>query len=570
MPDSIDARSIAQELAERLVAAGKLNAVGLERAQRLHRESGERVEVVLTNLGLVSERDLAEALASLLGLPLTLPSEFPAAPVLEGRFNRRFLKQSRVIPLEDRPDALAVAIADPLDEFVIEALAFAAEKPIARCVAYPADIDAAYERLYGEGKTEIGEILDSTSERPDETVSDDVDRLKDLASEAPVIRLVNLLITRAVESRASDIHIEPMDGQLRVRYRIDGVLHEVESPPTRLQSAIISRVKIMAKLNIAERRLAQDGRIRLAVRGKDIDFRVSTTPTIHGESVVLRILDRSGLELDFKSLGFEEDLQRIFVDILSRPHGILLVTGPTGSGKTTTLYTSLLTLNTADKKVLTIEDPVEYQLKGVNQLQVKPQIGLTFPTALRSFLRQDPDIMMIGEIRDLETAQIAVQAALTGHLILSTLHTNDAPSAITRLLDMGVEDYLLTSTINGVVGQRLVRTLCGHCKEPVEALPALIERMQLDKLTDRRPIMLHRPVGCAHCNGTGFWGRSAILEVLVMSDAIRQLVLQQAEAGRLRAQASKEGMQSMHLHGMRKALAGVTTVEEVLRVTGDF
>jgi general secretion pathway protein E len=570
VPDSLDARPLAQLLGERLIAAGRLNATGLERAQRLHRESGERLETVLTNLGLVSERDLAETLASLLDLPLKSAKEFPETAVLEGRFNRRFLKQSRVIPIEDRPDALIVAMADPLDEFAVEALAFTVEKPVLRCVAYPADIDAAFERLYGDGKSEIGQILEATGERADETVSDDVDRLKDLASEAPVIRLVNLLITRAVETRASDIHIEPMDGQLRVRYRIDGVLHEVESPPPRLQAAMISRVKIMAKLNIAERRLAQDGRIRLAVRGKDIDFRVSTTPTIHGESVVLRILDRSGLELDFKSLGFEENLLRAFGDILNRPHGILLVTGPTGSGKTTTLYTSLLTLNTSDKKILTIEDPVEYQLKGVNQLQVKPQIGLTFPTALRSFLRQDPDIMMIGEIRDLETAQIAVQAALTGHLILSTLHTNDAPSAVTRLLDMGVEDYLLTSTINGVVGQRLVRTLCRHCKEPIEALPGVVERMQLERLTDQRPIILHRAVGCPHCNGTGFWGRSAILELLVMSDPIRQLILQETEAGRLRAQAVEEGMETMYIHGMRKALAGLTTVEEVLRVTTEI
>jgi len=570
VPDSLEELPVARQLGERLIAAGKLTAVALDRAQRLQQESGERLEAVLTNLGLVSERDLAETLAALLDLPLTSAKDFPAAPVLEGRFNRRFLKQARVIPLEDRPDSLVVAMADPLDEFIAQALRFAAEKPVSRCVAYPADVDAAFERLYGEGKSEIGQIFEATNGRPDETVSDDVDRLKDLASEAPVIRLVNLLITRAVETRASDIHIEPMDGQLRVRYRVDGVLHEVESPPPRLQAAIISRVKIMAKLNIAERRLAQDGRIRLAVRGKDIDFRVSTTPTIHGESVVLRILDRSGLELDFKSLGFEEDVLRTFTEILNRPHGILLVTGPTGSGKTTTLYTSLLTLNTSDKKILTIEDPVEYQLKGVNQLQVKPQIGLTFPSALRSFLRQDPDIMMIGEIRDLETAQIAVQAALTGHLILSTLHTNDAPSAITRLLDMGVEDYLLTSTINGVVGQRLVRTLCRHCKAPFEALPEVVHRLQLDTLTEERPIVLHRAVGCAHCNATGFWGRSAILEVLVMSDAVRQLILQHAEARRLRARAMEEGMRTMHLHGMRKALAGLTTVEEVLRVTTDF
>ncbi|HUD53461.1 type II secretion system ATPase GspE, partial [Parvibaculum sp.] len=397
--------------------------------------------------------------------------------------------------------------------------------------------------------------------------SDDVERLKDIASEAPVIRLVNLLITRAVEARASDIHIEPMDGELRVRYRVDGVLQEVESPPQRLSSAVISRIKIMAKLNIAERRLAQDGRIRLAVRGKDIDFRVSTTPTIHGESVVLRILDRGSLKLDFAALGFDDEILGAFRDVLDRPHGILLVTGPTGSGKTTTLYTSLLELNTPDKKILTIEDPVEYQLKGINQVQVKPQIGLTFATALRSFLRQDPDIMMIGEIRDLETAEIAVQAALTGHLILSTLHTNDAASAVTRLLDMGVEDYLLTSTINGIAAQRLVRRLCPHCRQPYEALPEMLERLGLGAFAAGRTVTLYRATGCAHCSHTGYLGRSSVLEVLAMTDRLRQLVLAHAESGLLRKAAIEDGMQTMHFHGLKKVLAGETTVEEVLRVT---
>ena len=417
------------------------------------------------------------------------------------------------------------------------------------------------------GSRKSARLSTESGGRPDESVAEDVERLRDIASEAPVIRLVNLLITRAVEARASDIHIEPMDDALRVRYRIDGVLHETEAPPPRLSSAIISRVKIMAKLNIAERRLAQDGRIRLAVRGKDIDFRISTTPTMHGESVVMRILDRGTLALDFAALGFDAENLQVFLDALNRPNGILLVTGPTGSGKTTTLYTSLLTLNTPEKKILTIEDPIEYQLRGINQVQVKPQIGLTFASALRSFLRQDPDIMMIGEIRDLKTAQIAVQAALTGHLILSTLHTNDAASAVTRLLDMGIDDYLLTSTINALVGQRLVRTLCQSCRAPYEALPELAERLQLHLLTNDRSIVLYRSIGCAHCNNTGFHGRTSILEVLVMSDPIRQLVLQHGEARLIQRTAVEQGMRTMYMDGMRKALAGVTTPEEVLRAT---
>jgi general secretion pathway protein E len=550
-----------------LIATNRITPVSLERASRLSQENTERLGIILTRLGLVSERELTEAFVDFLKLPLASTRDFPDAPILEERLARKFLKEARIIPLAEHAEELVVAMVDPLDDEATKALRFATGKQVTVRIAYPADFEAAWERLYGEGKSEITQIFEGAEAHRDDSVSDDVERLKDIASEAPVIRLVNLLIARAVEARASDIHIEPMDGELRIRYRVDGVLQEVESPPQRLSSAVISRIKIMAKLNIAERRLAQDGRFRLAVRGKDIDFRISTTPTIHGESVVLRILDRGSLKLDFAALGFDEDIIAAFRDVLNHPHGILLVTGPTGSGKTTTLYASLLELNTPDKKILTIEDPVEYQLKGINQVQVKPQIGLTFANALRSFLRQDPDIMMIGEIRDLETAQIAVQAALTGHLILSTLHTNDAASAITRLLDMGVEDYLLTSTINGLAAQRLVRTLCIHCREPYEALPEIVERMQLGSLTQERPIILHRPVGCAHCSGTGYLGRSSILEVLIMSDKIRQLVLKRTEAGLIRKAAIEDGMQTMHLHGMKKALASITSIEEVLRVT---
>ncbi len=566
-PETTDYQPRPVKLGPYLVASGKLTPSALERAERLSADAGESLPLVLSRLGFLSERDLAEALAGMLGLPLANPDDYPMEPVLEDLFSRRFLKESRIIPLAERSDGIAIAMADPFDAYCLSAVAFATGKPALPMVATPGDIGSAYDRLYGDGKSEISQILEQTAEHQDSGESEDAERLKDIASEAPVIRLVNVLITRAVESRASDIHIEPMDDRLRIRYRIDGVLQDVESPPPRLRSAVISRVKVMANLNIAERRLAQDGRIRLAVRGRDIDFRVSTTPTIHGESVVLRILDRGSLTLDFTALGFEAGVLRQFHEVLDRPHGIVLVTGPTGSGKTTTLYATLVELNTPDKKILTIEDPVEYQLKGINQVQVKPQIGVTFAGALRSFLRQDPDIMMVGEIRDLETAQTAVQAALTGHLILSTLHTNDAPSAITRLLDMGVEDYLLTSTINGLIAQRLVRTLCPHCRQPYEPLADLVERLNLRGLTTVKPIVLHRAGGCPACNGIGYQGRSSILEVMAMTDAIRRLVLRHAEVGLIRKGAVAEGMETMHVNGMRKVLAGLTTVEEVLRVT---
>lgn len=554
---------VRKALAAHLIGVGMLTPAASQRAERLAAESGERLELVLARLGLASESDIAGALAALLDLPLAGQGDYPAAPVLEDRLSRQFLREAQILPLGEDASGIAVAMVDPLNDYAAEAARFAAGKPILRRVALPADFEAAFARLYGTGRSEIHQIAQETGDRAEESVSEDVDRIKDSASDAPVIRLVNLLIARAVEARASDIHIEPSDGDLHVRYRIDGVLHEVESPPRNLAAAVLSRIKIMAKLNIAERRVAQDGRIRLAVRGKDIDFRVSMMPTIHGECAVLRILDRGSLKLDFEALGFDGDTIAAIRGLLAQPHGILLATGPTGSGKTTTLYAGLSELNTRDRKILTIEDPVEYQLSGVNQVQVKPQVGLTFASAMRAFLRQDPDIMMVGEIRDLETAQVAVQAALTGHLILSTLHTNDAPSAVTRLLDMGIEDYLLTSTIAGVIAQRLVRTLCPHCKRPYEADPALLERLNIAPRAGAT--MLHAAQGCAQCNNTGYAGRSSIVEVLTMSEALRHLVLAHAEAGAIRKQAADEGMRSMHAHGMAKVLAGETSVAEILR-----
>jgi general secretion pathway protein E len=432
-------------------------------------------------------------------------------------------------------------------------------------VGLRSEIADLIERYYGSGRSAMGTIVENLTDDNNRS-EDDIEHLRDLASEAPVIRLVNLVIQRAVEQRASDIHVEPFENRLKVRYRIDGVLHEVESPPAASTAAVISRIKIMAKLNIAERRLPQDGRIMIRVQGKELDLRVSTVPTAHGESVVMRILDREAVVFDFHTLGFTDQFLQKFINVLELPHGIMLVTGPTGSGKTTTLYTALSKLNTPDVKIITVEDPVEYQIEGINQIQAKPQIGLDFSHALRSIVRQDPDIIMIGEMRDLETARIAIQSALTGHLVLSTLHTNNAAGGITRMLDMGVEDYLLTSTVNGILAQRLVRRLDRTVAETYEALPEVVKEFNLEAFTDERPIKLYKP-GSSAANPTGYFGRTTIMEFLVMSDAIRRQIMQHAGAGDIEQQARTEGMRTMYEDGLVKALHGQTTIEEVLRVT---
>ena len=558
---------VRKRLGEILIERGKLDAAGLERALRLQQESGEKLGVLLVSLGVVAQRDVSEALALQLGLPLIEAAGYPELPILEERVSARFLRDSHALPLTEDEHELALAMADPTDTYTMNAFEMVTGRKVRPLVAIPSELDAALERLYGAGKSALGQILGDVEQRDDIGFDADVQQLKDLASEAPVIRLVSLIITNALETRASDIHFEPFENRLIVRYRIDGVLHEVESPPRRLSAAVISRIKIMAMLDIAERRLPQDGRIRLRVQGKEIDLRVSTVPTMHGESVVMRILDKGGVALDFKRLGFEDDTLKGFLDVLMEPHGILLVTGPTGSGKTTTLYTALDRLNKPDVKILTVEDPVEYQMAGINQIQVKPQIDLTFANALRSIVRQDPDVIMIGEIRDLETAQIAVQSALTGHLVLSTVHTNDAASTVNRLLDMGVEDYLLTSTVIGILAQRLVRTLCPACKETYTALPEVVDELGLRKFSTKSDVTLYHAKGCKECGQTGFIGRVSIMEMLPMSDHLRTQVMRHATSTELRAEAIKEGMVTMYEDGMRKAMNGVTTFEEVLRVT---
>jgi general secretion pathway protein E len=459
-------------------------------------------------------------------------------------------------------------MSNPLDFYTIDAIRLAAQCNIRVLLGRETDILEVLERFYGAGGTSMEKIIEDIEGAPEIQPEDEenVDHLRDMASEGPVIRLVNLIITRAIEMRASDIHFEPFEDRFRVRYRVDGVLHDVESPPKRLQSAIVSRVKIMAKLNIAERRLPQDGRIMLRVKGKEIDFRVSSVPTIYGESTVLRILDKSSIVLDIEKLGFPEDTMRGFRTLIERPHGIILVTGPTGSGKTTTLYCALEKINSPEKKIITVEDPVEYQLRGINQIQVKPAIGLTFANALRSIVRQDPDVILIGEIRDAETAEIAIHSALTGHLVLSTLHTNDAPSAITRLIDMGMEDFLLSSTIIGILAQRLVRVACPYCQVPATPDPAIQRELKLDG-SKRTDVNIIEVKGCEKCSYTGFWGRSGIFEFLEVNDAIQRLILEKKESHIIKEAARKNGMRTLREDGWMKVKQGVTTIPEVLRVT---
>ncbi|HUL14230.1 MAG TPA: ATPase, T2SS/T4P/T4SS family, partial [Methylococcaceae bacterium] len=428
--------------ADCLISRGKAREAEINRAKRLAAQTDDQpLPALLVKLGVVSERDAAEALAEVSGLPIVAAADYPEGSPLPDTLATRFLKENHVVGLAALNDAFEVAVADPFDRGLLDALTLATGKPARARIGLASEIDRAIEQQLGSGKSLMGQLVDNLG--GDEEINEaDVEHLKDLASEAPVIRMVNLIMQRAVEARASDIHVEPFEQQLKVRFRVDGVLKEVEAPPVRSTAAVISRIKIMAKLNIAERRLPQDGRIKLQVQGKELDLRVSTVPTMYGESVVIRLLSKESIVLDFAALGFEGEALDRFLDVLALPHGIILITGPTGSGKSTTLYTALHRINTPERKIITVEDPVEYQLEGVNQIQTKPQIGLTFANALRSIVRQDPDVIMIGEMRDLETARIAVQSALTGHLVLSTLHTNDAAGGVTRLMDMGLEDYL--------------------------------------------------------------------------------------------------------------------------------
>ncbi|HKZ04454.1 MAG TPA: type II secretion system ATPase GspE [Methylomirabilota bacterium] len=533
-------------------------------AARERRRLGE----VLIAQGAVSEGDVSRAVAQQQGLPFVPAEELPSTPPALKDLSPKYLRQNLACPIALDGAVLSVATSEPANALLADDLEQTLGLTVKLCVATPSAILEAIERAYGANTAlqKIVEGMGPSGVERDADVDDDVNHLRDMAFEAPVVRLVNILIDGALAADASDIHIEPFEDTLLVRYRIDGLLYDQESPPRRLRAALTSRIKIMAEMNIAERRLPQDGRIRVTAHGRRVDIRVSTVPTVHGESIVMRLLDRSSVFLSFDRLGFSPRTAASFEALITRPHGMLLVTGPTGSGKTTTLYAALDKINRPDLKIITVEDPVEYQLKRVNQIPVKPKIGLNFATGLRHIVRQDPDVIMVGEIRDLETAEIAIQAALTGHLVFSTLHTNDAPSAITRLQDMGCEPYLFSSVLNGVLAQRLVRRICRVCRVP--KAPEAAQLAALGIASTGAEELFHGK-GCDECRGTGYRGRTGIYELLRVTEAIRSLIVRKAPAAEIRREAMAQGMVTLREDGWAKACAGLTTISEILRVTED-
>ncbi len=543
-------------LGEMLIERRLIAPEDLEKALEIQRERGEKLGKILVDLGFVAMRDVLACLSEQLDLPLVaIEGPPPATPEIEG-ISPRFMRQCRFLPVAVGDSTLTIAMADPLDFETVSTVRAATGFEVSPVLSAEQEILDAIDKYYGEEEKAAAEPSGDLGE-----ASEDLEHLRDMASEAPVIRLVNAMIAQAVEKRASDIHIEPFEKEFRVRYRVDGVLYSQEPPPRELKAAIISRVKLMAKLNIAERRLPQDGRIKIKILGREVDLRVSTLPTLYGESVVMRLLDRSAGDFyDLYRLGFDDRMLSRMEHFTSLPHGIFLVTGPTGSGKSTTLYSALKRINQTDKKIITIEDPVEYQMDGINQIHVNPQIGLTFAAGLRHIVRQDPDVIMVGEIRDRETADIAIRAALTGHFVYSTLHTNDAPSALTRLADMGVENYLLSSSLVAVLAQRLVRVICPKCRT----------RDGIHRTPDGEEVEGWRGEGCESCFGTGFTGRVGIFELMELNDEIRDLIMQNADAAKLTAAARLHGMRSLREDGWLKVKAGTTPAAEVIRVTQEF
>ena len=550
-------------LGETLVEAGVISAETLAAAQTRAEHGRERVGEVLVALGAVSPDDLQRALARQWGVPFLSAEELPfSLPVLKN-LSPKYLRQYEACPVALEGTTLTVATADPSNPLLVDELRQTLGMQIKLCVSPKEAILAAIERTYG-ASTALQKIVEGMGTTDDGEHEEDITQLRDMAFEAPVVRLVNLLIEEAVTAEASDIHIEPSEESLRVRYRIDGILYDLESPPRRLQAAVTSRIKLMAELNIAERRLPQDGRIRMTLNTRRVDIRVSSIPTIHGESIVMRLLDRSSVFMPFDKLGFSPATAAVFDKLINQPNKVLLVTGPTGSGKTTTLYAALDKINAPEKKIITIEDPVEYQLKGINQIAVRPKIGLTFSGGLRHIVRQDPDVIMVGEIRDLETAEISVHAALTGHLVFSTLHTNDAPGAITRLQDMGVEPYLIASVLSGVLAQRLVRRICQSCR--VLDAPDPGDLLAIG-VADGHGVELFRGEGCEACRKTGYKGRVGIYELFIITEEIRSLILRKASTGEIRRIAVEQGMVTLREDAWAKARSGFTTIEEILRVT---
>ncbi|MCY1076391.1 type II secretion system ATPase GspE [Archangium lansingense] len=547
----------------------------LQEALQLQAEKGGRLGEVLVGMKVISEEDVAKAL----GLQLDLP--YLARIFLEEvdaelirRMPINFAKQARILPLSVEGDAAVLAVADPLDTTVLDHARMLLGRDIQPRIALTSTIVDAINSVYDRATNEAEQLVDELEATDLDALSQEIEEVKDLLAdegdEAPIIRLINSVLFRAAKERASDIHIEPMERELLVRFRIDGVLQEIIKPPKRYQNAIIGRVKVMGQLNIAEKRLPQDGRIRIKLAGRDIDIRLSTIPTTYGERIVMRLLDKNTTLLDLTELGMASQMLEQMEHVIRRPHGIVLVTGPTGSGKTTTLYGALSRINTPDLNILTVEDPVEYQLKGIGQMAISPKIGLTFAQGLRSFLRQDPDVIMVGEIRDKETAEIAIQASLTGHLVFSTVHTNDAASAITRLVDMGVEPFLVASSLTGVLAQRLVRRVCPDCRVQYTPTDEELKELTLTRalLKERYGVeKIYKATGCPSCNQNGYRGRTGIYELLLVDDTVRQLALKNVDASTIKKAAVGHGMRTLLDDGARKIALGETTIAEVLSIT---
>ncbi len=556
-------------LSDILHKKGLISEKDVDRIIKVQKDLGKDLQNIIIELNILKKDEMMIALADEIGVKYVNLNDIDIDPVIVVLIPEDMARRHQLIAVDKNEDKLTIAMANPLDVFAYDEIKIRLGYNIEAVLAYGEDINKALDEVFGvtdEWDQVIGKI-----ENMPVTVIKEEEREADISGvtageEAPIIALVNLIILRAVKEKASDIHIEPISEEtLKVRYRIDGILHDVMSLPRQIHLAVISRVKIMSDLDIAERRLPQDGRIQVNISGRKINIRVSVLPTVNGEGVVLRILDPVSILLELNSLGFSHDMFPKFKSLIKKPNGIILVTGPTGSGKSTTLYTTLNILNSTEKKIMTIEDPVEYKLKGINQVQAKPKIGLTFAAGLRSFLRQDPDIMLVGEIRDKETAEIAVQAALTGHLVLSTLHTNDAPSSVIRLIDMGIEPFLISSSVIGVLAQRLVRKICLKCKKETASTPDIIKILEEYEI-DVNKITLYKGEGCSHCKDTGYKGRIAIFELMIITDNIRDLITRNVNTGKLREAAIKEGMCQLKEDGLKKVYEGITTINEVLRV----
>lgn len=558
------------EAGEILLRKGLINEHQLALA-RQRQGDGMRLDQVAVELGYVSEEAALRAIGEEVGLDYVDLADTEIDLSLLPRFPAKLIHRQSLFPLRRHNGSLVVATSDPFDLYPLDELSAATGLTVEPVLAGRGEIARLVRTHLGVGSETVEGLLAQSGDEAVELLDEietDGSELSEMAQEASVVRLVNEILLEAIELRSSDVHIESQESSLRIRYRIDGILHTQFTPPeiSRFQAAIISRLKIMARLNIAEKRLPQDGRIKLRVKGREVDVRVSVIPMIHGEGVVMRLLDKGRMEFKLRNLGMEEDQYQTFRELIRLPHGIILVTGPTGSGKTTTLYSSLLEIKTDDTKIITTEDPVEYQLEGISQIQVHPKIGLTFGASLRSILRHDPDIVLVGEIRDLETAQIAVQASLTGHLVFSTLHTNDAPSSIARLLDLGMEAFLITATLEGILAQRLVRRICTNCKE--EYKPTEQQLMELGLLPeDVAGRVFYYGAGCDYCNNTGYRGRLGIFELMVMDDELRELIMNQGSTAVLRNASRKRGMRTLRESGLLAIYDGVTTIEEVVRET---